>query len=156
MRVLVYVYVHTDSNTFKSSFHSTVWISRNKTFQIIVSLPIKTVSCISTTVIAIAGSVSGTSLNTCPTSRNTSFMPPTSAPTTRVFSLSSSANYRYLVCFSLRFALMFTCCGHAISQTQIFFFVLKYQVCGLLEVADFRKPISKSHTNFAFAFSNTF
>ena len=89
-----------------------------------MSLPIKTVSCISTTVIVSAGSVSGTSLNTRATSRNTSFMPPTSAPTTRVFSLSSSANYRYLVCFSLRFALMFTCCGHVISQTQIFFFSL--------------------------------
>ena len=124
---------------------------------------INTGLCISVTVISINCSPSKHSLNTLPTSRNTSFRPPPRAPITTetivisypsLFSHNSNGNGRYFAFSSFLFAALYVCCGHTISQTQILFHSLFSSVkSGFLDVV--LHSNSKSQTNVALLFSNT-
>ena len=73
-----------------------------------------------------------------------------------LLSLNSNASCRYFVTFSFLLDAIFACCGHAISQIQIFFFSLSSNTkSGLLDVVVFHKLNSKSQTNLALLFSKT-
>ena len=130
-----------------------------------LSLPISIVFCISATVTSANRSGSEFSLNTLFTSLNNSFIPPPRAPITMetivmlhpgLLSLNSNASYRYFATFSFLLAAIFACCGHAISQIQIFFLSLSSNTrSGLLDVVVLRKLNSKFQTNLALLFSKT-
>ena len=69
---------------------------------------------------------------------------------------NSNASCQYFVTSSFLLAAIFACCGHAISQIQIFFLSLSSNTkSGLPDVVGFCKLSSKSQTNLALLFSKT-
>ena len=69
-------------------------------------------------------------------------------------SVVPNASCLYFVNFSVLLAPMLFCCGHAISQIQIFLLVFNSKIkSGLPAAVAFCRCISKSHTSFALSFS---
>ena len=70
--------------------------------------------------------------------------------------LVAKASCRYRVCFSVRFASMFCCIGHAMSQIPICFSFFTWRIkSGDFAVSVFLNLDWKSQTSFALSFSST-
>ena len=139
---------------------SSPWIRPDITLRTMVSLSIRTAFCITAT----TSSNSLLLLKIFFKSTFSAFILPPNAPTTTGTtyiskpgrcSLVSNASCLYFVNFSVLFDPMLFCCGHAMSQIQIFLSVFSSKIkSGLLAIVVFRRWNSKSHTSLALSFSS--
>ena len=133
---------------------SSPWIRPDITLQTILSLSIRAVFCITATTSSNSSLLSKIFKLTFST-----FIPlpyaPTMTGTTYISqpgrgSLVLNASFLYFVNFSVLFAPMLFCCGHAMSQIQIFLSVFSSKIKSrFLAVVIFCRWNSKSHTSFA-------